>query len=65
MRKLVLSSFMSLDGFSCDPGTELYELLMELEDPEQEEYGLARLRQVGAVECRVPPGGSRLRQAMP
>jgi dihydrofolate reductase len=47
MRTLVLSSFMSLDGYSCDPGTELYELLMEIEDPEQEEYGLARLRQVG------------------
>jgi dihydrofolate reductase len=47
MRKLVLSSFMSLDGYSCDPGTELFELLMEIEDPEQEEYGLAKLRQVG------------------
>jgi dihydrofolate reductase len=47
MRTLVLSSFMSLDGYSCDPGTELYELLMEIEDPEQEEYGLATLRQVG------------------
>lgn len=47
MRTLVLSSFLSLDGYSCDPGTELYELLMEIGDPEQEEYGLARLRQVG------------------
>jgi dihydrofolate reductase len=47
MRTLVLSSFMSLDGYSCDPGTELYELLTELEDPEQEKYALARLRQVG------------------
>jgi dihydrofolate reductase len=50
MRKLVLSSFMSLDGSSCDPGTELFEFFMQLEeveDSEQEEYGLARLRQVG------------------
>lgn len=50
MRKLVLSSFMSLDGYSCDPGTELFEFFMQLEqveDSEQEEYGLARLRQVG------------------
>jgi dihydrofolate reductase len=47
MRKLVLSSFMSLDGYSCDPGTELFELLMEIEDPEQEEYGVARLREAG------------------
>jgi dihydrofolate reductase len=47
MRKLVLSCFMSLDGYSCDPGTELFELLTEIEDPEQEEYGVARLAQAG------------------
>jgi dihydrofolate reductase len=47
MRTLVLSQFTSLDGYSCDPGTELYELLMEIEDPEQEKYGLEQLRQVG------------------
>jgi dihydrofolate reductase len=50
MRTLVLSCFMSLDGYSCDPGTELFEffaLLEQNEDPEQEEYGLARLRQAG------------------
>lgn len=50
MRKLVLSSFTSLDGYSCDPGTEVFEFFMQLEqaeDSEQEEYGLARLRQVG------------------
>ena len=47
MRKLVLSRLMSLDGYSCDPGTEPFKLLMEIEDPEQEKYALARLRQVG------------------
>ncbi len=50
MRKLVLSAFISLDGYSCDPGTELFDYFMQLdegEDGEQEEYGLARLRQVG------------------
>jgi dihydrofolate reductase len=47
MRTLVLSSFMSLDGYSCDAGSEIFELLMEIEDPEQEEYGLARLGEVG------------------
>lgn len=50
MRKLVLSSFMSLDGYSCDPGTELFEFFMQLEEgegAEQEEYGVARLREVG------------------
>jgi dihydrofolate reductase len=38
---------MSLDGYSCDPGTGLFELLQEIEDPEQEEYFVARLRQAG------------------
>lgn len=49
MRKPVLSSFMSIDWYSCDPGTEFFEFFMQLEegDSEQEEYGLARLREVG------------------
>lgn len=47
MRTLVLSSFLSLDGYSCDPGTETFKVLTEIEDPEQEEYGLARLGEVG------------------
>jgi dihydrofolate reductase len=47
MRTLVLQSFMSLDGYSCDPGTELFDLLEEIEDPEQENYFVARLRQAG------------------
>jgi dihydrofolate reductase len=50
MRKLVVSAFISLDGYSCDPGSELFEYFMQLEgneDAEQEEAGVARLREVG------------------
>ena len=48
MRPLVLSCFLSLDGYSADPGTEIMDVFMALEDDaEQEEYGLARLRTVG------------------
>jgi dihydrofolate reductase len=47
MRTLVLQFFMSLDGYSCDPGTELFDLLEEIEDPEQEDYFVTRLRQAG------------------
>jgi hypothetical protein len=74
MRKLVLSSFMSLDGYSCDPGTELFEFFMqleEIEDPEQEEYGLARLRQAGthimggSPTSRWPSTGRQARTSTP
>lgn len=47
MRSLVLSSFVTLDGYSCDPGSEAFEVLMGIDDPEQEEYALARLGEVG------------------
>jgi dihydrofolate reductase len=47
MRKLVLQFWLSLDGYSCDEDTELYRLMEKVEDPEQEEYFVARLRQAG------------------
>jgi dihydrofolate reductase len=47
MRSLVLSSWLSLDGYSCDPGTEIYRLLEEIGDPEQEDYFVGRLRGAG------------------
>ena len=48
MRPVVLSCFLSLDGYTADPGTEIMNVFMALEDDaEQEEYGLARLRTVG------------------
>jgi dihydrofolate reductase len=47
MRSLVLSSFLSLDGYSFDPGTEIYRLLEDIDDPEQDEYFVGRLRAAG------------------
>jgi dihydrofolate reductase len=48
MRQVVLSAFMSIDGYSADPGTEAMNVFMAMEDDaEQEEYGIARLRSVG------------------
>ena len=47
MRHVVLEFWLSLDGYSCDEDTELYRLMEEVEDPEQEEYFVGRLRQAG------------------
>ena len=48
MRRVVLSFWISLDGYSCDDGSELYRLMQEMPDDEQQdEYFVSRLRQVG------------------
>ena len=48
MRRVVLSIWISLDGYSCDDGTELYQVLGELPDDEQwDEHFVSRLRQAG------------------
>ena len=47
MRNVVLQFWLSLDGYSCDEDTELYRLMEGVEDPEQEEYFVSRLRQAG------------------
>jgi dihydrofolate reductase len=48
MRRVVLSFWISLDGYSCDDGTELYRVLQGLPDDEQwDEYFVSRLRQAG------------------
>jgi len=47
MRKVVLQFWVSLDGYSCDPGTELYRIMEEISDDEHENYFVARLRQAG------------------
>ena len=48
MRRVVLSFWISLDGYSCDEGTELYRVMQEMPDDEQQdEYFVNRLRQVG------------------
>jgi dihydrofolate reductase len=47
MRHVVLQFWLSLDGYSCDEDTELYRVMEEIEDPEQQEYFVGRLRQAG------------------
>jgi dihydrofolate reductase len=47
VRNVVLQFWLSLDGYSCDEDTELYRLMEKVEDPEQEEYFVGRLRQAG------------------
>ncbi|HEY1620282.1 MAG TPA: hypothetical protein VGG25_21845 [Streptosporangiaceae bacterium] len=47
MRPVVVQFWISLDGYSCDPGTELGKYLDDVEDPEQEEYFVGRLREAG------------------
>lgn len=47
MRQVVLQFWLSLDGYSCDEDTELYRVMDEIEDPEQQEYFVGRLRQAG------------------
>ena len=48
MRRVVLSFWISLDGYSCNEGTELMRFMQEMPDDEQQdEYGVSRLRQAG------------------
>jgi dihydrofolate reductase len=48
VRRLVLSFWISLDGYSCDEGSELYRVMQELpDDQQQDEYFVSRLRQAG------------------
>ena len=48
MRPVILSFWISLDGYSCDEGTELFRLMAELEDPEHEKYFVSWLGAAGA-----------------
>ena len=49
MRRVVLSFWLSLDGYSCDEGSELYQFMQQMPDGDQaeEEDGISRLRKVG------------------
>jgi dihydrofolate reductase len=47
MRPVVLQFWITLDGYSCDPITELPDLFGDVEDPEQGEYFTGRMRQAG------------------
>jgi dihydrofolate reductase len=47
MRQVVVQFWISLDGYSCDEGTELYRLMDEMSDDAQEQHFLTRLRRAG------------------
>ena len=47
MRPVMLSFWISLDGYSFDEGTELRQLMDEMEDPDQEEHFVRWLRGAG------------------
>lgn len=48
MRPVVLSFWISLDGYSCSEDTELMRFMQEMDDDEeQDEYGVSRLRRAG------------------
>ncbi len=47
MRPLILQFWTSLDGYSCDEDTELFRLMEQITDDEQEKYFVGRLRQAG------------------
>ena len=47
MRPVMLSFWISLDGYSVDMGTELGQLMEDIEDPEQQEHVVAWLRGAG------------------
>jgi dihydrofolate reductase len=48
VRRVVLQFWISIDGYSCDEGTELSRLMQELPDDEQaDEYFVGRLQQAG------------------
>jgi len=47
MRKVVLQFWISLDGYSVDEDTELWQVMEQIDDPDQQEYLLNRLREAG------------------
>lgn len=63
MRPVVLQFWLSLDGYSMDVGTELFQMAHEIADEEQDEHLLTRLRQAGdhimgrLATCTAFPSG--------
>lgn len=47
MRQVVLQFYISLDGYSCDVENGMRNVMMGIDDPEQEEHFVSRLRQAG------------------
>jgi dihydrofolate reductase len=47
MRQVVLQFYISLDGYSADADNGIRDVMMGIDDPEQAEYFVGRLRQAG------------------
>ena len=47
MRDVVVHAWMSLDGFSCDEGTDIFRVMGEIDDPAFDEYFVRRLAGAG------------------
>jgi dihydrofolate reductase len=47
MRQVVVQFWISLDGYSCDEGTELFRMMDAITDDEQEKYFVNQLRGAG------------------
>ncbi len=47
MRDVVVHAWTSLDGFSCDPGTEVFQVMTETDDPECDDLFARRLAGAG------------------
>jgi dihydrofolate reductase len=47
LRQVVLQFWVSVDGYSCDEGTELFRLMEGISDDEQEAHFANRMRRAG------------------
>jgi dihydrofolate reductase len=47
MRQVILQFSISLDGYSSDADNGIRDVMMGIDDPEQDEYFVSRLRQAG------------------
>jgi dihydrofolate reductase len=49
MRQVILQFYVSLDGYSCDAdnGNGMWDVMRSIDDDEQEEYFVSKLRQAG------------------
>src|SRR5580700_11463211 len=47
MRDLVVHAWTSLDGYSCDEGTEMFQVMRDIEDPVGDDLFAARLAGAG------------------
>jgi hypothetical protein len=60
MRRVMLQFWVSLDGYSCDDGTELSQVMQSLPDDEQaDEYFVSRPRQGGDIVAHGGVGFAR------